>query len=518
MRRAVLLAPVILALATGCPGTTEPEVIYDPFDGSIHIRTPLNQAVFEVVERLEFIFYYTGDQPLSYVLYPPFGEHPLDDLARAEAGEVRLEVLGKRADPAASDGWELVASGEATDFEVGPDMDVEVFLALKGQIGLLPGGLDTARSDAAAVLMPDERVLVVGGLGADGPVQGYETLDVARATLESAAGVEGKTHGEEPRVGLAAFLVEGTSSDLEGRVVVVGGDTECEAHYCFPVDHPAMDVLAYDAGDDTFEVIDALVNGTVGGRSVPIGGGLFAVIGGFNDDDAYNVEPLIIDSADGSAFRGNGSVGEREQHTVTNLGEPGSDVLVAGGVGIAFTGLQLLDSAQLWSPGSNANNTGTLVEARMRHTTTLLGDGTMLVAGGAVSTGGQEEDWQSPGAALATAEIFAPGSGEFTQLGPMLNHPRQRHVAVPVGSGADQVLICGGVETAYDPDSGDGGTPVSTCELYDTETGIFTDLQGPALEPGGGGMMAIALGDGRALLFGGLAHGEPSGEIYLYTP
>jgi len=519
LRRAVaILAGLCVAAAAGCPTTLEPEVIYDPFEGTIRVRTPLNQDVFDVVERLEFIFYYTGDQPLSYVLYPPFSEHPLDDLARAEAGDVRLEVLGKREDPGSSDGWELIATGEATDFEVGPDMDVEVFLALKGQLGLLPGGLDVPRSDAAAVLMPDERVLVVGGLGSDGPVQRYEVLAVDRETLESEAGVVGQAHDDEPRVGLAAFLVEGTSSDLEGRVVVLGGDTECAAHYCFPVDHPAMDVLVFDAEADRFDVLDTLAQGTVGGRPVAIGGNRFAVVGGFNEQDAYNMEPLVFDASDGTAARGSGTAGEREQHTVTNLGAPGSDVLITGGVGIAFSGLQLLDTAQQWSPGTNANNTGPLVEARMRHTATLLGDGTVLIVGGAESAGGQEEDWQSPGIALATAERYSPGSGEFSQLGPMLNHPRQRHTAVPIGDGPDQVLICGGVETAWDPDTETGGTPVSTCELYDTESGIFTDLQGPPLEPGGGGMSAITLEDGRVLLFGGLDHGAPRGEIYLYTP
>ncbi len=518
MRRAVLLAPVFLALATGCPGTTEPEVIYDPFDGAIHIRTPLNQDVFEVVERLEFIFYYTGDQPQSYVLYPPFGEHPLDDLARAEAGDVRLEVLGKRSDPAASDGWELVASGEATDFEVGPDMDIEVFLALKGQLGLLPGGLAAARSGGAAVLMPDERVLVVGGLGADGPVQGFETLAVDRATLESADGIVGQAHGEEPRVGLTAFLVEGTSSDLEGRVVVVGGDADCVVHHCFPVSEPARDVLVFDAQSDTFEVLDTLQSGVIGGKPVAVGGGRFAVVGGIDGSDAYHTEPLVFDAASGDVSPGGVSAGEREQHTVTHLGAPGEDVLIAGGVGIAFTGIELLNTAQTWTAGQNAYSTGTLEEARMRHTATRLQDGTVLVVGGATSSGGQEGDWESPGVALASAELYAPGSGKFDSLGPMLNHARQRHVAVPVGSGAEQILFCGGVETAYDPDTSTGGAPVSTCELYDTETGIFTALQGPPLEPGGEGMMAIALDDGRALLFGGLALGEPRGEIYLYTP
>lgn len=518
MRRAVLLAPVILAMAAGCPGTTEPEVIFDPFEGNIRVRTPLNQDVFALVERLEFIFYYTGDQPLSYVLYPPFGEHPLDDLARAEPGDVRLEVLGKREDAAASDGWELVASGEATDFEIGPDMDVEVFLALKGQIGLLPGGLEVPRGGGAAVLMPDERVLVVGGLGADGPVQGFETLAVDRETLESAAGVVGQIHGEEPRVGLAAFLVEGTNSDLDGRVVVVGGDADCVVHHCFPVSDPARDVLAFDAQSNTFEVLDTLQSGVVGGKLVPVGEGRFAVVGGLDGSDAYHLEPIVFDAQSGEASAGEGSAGEREQHTVTNLGAPGDDVLIAGGVGIAFTGIQLLDAAQTWTVGENAHSTGTLEEARMRHTATQLSEGAVLIVGGAESTGGQEGDWESPGVALATAELYTTGSGDFSPIGATLNHARQRHVAVPLGDGREHVLICGGVETAYDPGTGTGGVPVSTCELYDTEAGTFTDLRGPPLDPGGEGMMTITLGDGRALLFGGLAQGEPRGEIYLYTP
>lgn len=518
-RGATLILAVTLIAGVGCPTTVEPEVILDPFEGTIRIRTPLNQDVFGVVDRLEFIFYYTGDQPLSYVLYPPFGEHPLEDLARAEAGEVRLEVLGKREDPGSPDGWEFVAVGEATEFEVGPDMDIEIFLALKGQLALLPGGMDRARSDAAAVLLPDERVLVVGGLGADGPIQRFETLAVDRQTLESEAGISGQAHGEEPRVGLAAFLVEGAGGDLEGRAVVIGGDAACVVHHCFPVsDHPALDVLAYDAEADSFDVVTTIGAGTVGARPVDIGGGRYALIGGLDGQDGYHTEALVFDGDEGDTSRNEGLAGEREQHTVTNLGAPGSEVLIAGGVGPTFSAIELLDSAQTWSPGHSAYVTGSLVEARMRHTATLLGDGRVLFVGGAEVAGGQQGGWDAPGVALATAELYSPGSGDFDQLGPMLNHPRQRHVAVPIGDGPDQVLICGGVETAWNPEAETGGAPVSTCEVYDGESGIFTDLQGPSLEPGGEGMSAVALEDGRVLLFGGLAEGVPRGEIYLYTP
>ncbi len=167
MRHAVpllLLSAVVLGLA-GC----EPPV--EGFETELRFVTPPNQDVFAELERLEVTFYYSGEEPIGFVIDEPFpGAQDLDDLPRAEPGEVRLEVLGWVEDGAAADGWRLAAQGEATDFALPAEDPITVFLALKGQLAELPGELIHPRSDGVAVPIDDHRAMIVGGLSEDGPV------------------------------------------------------------------------------------------------------------------------------------------------------------------------------------------------------------------------------------------------------------------------------------------------------------------------------------------------------------
>ncbi len=87
--------------------------------------------------------------------------------------------------------------------------------------------------------------------------------------------------------------------------------------------------------------------------------------------------------------------------------------------------------------------TGDLVIARANHTATLLGDGTVLVAGG---WGGDD--------ALSQTEIYDPAEGVWT-LGPNMIVPRSHHTATLLLNG--QVLITGGYTFSH----------TETCEIFD---------------------------------------------------
>lgn len=503
MRHAVpvLLSAVVLGLA-GC----EPPV--EGFETELRFVTPPNQDVFAELERLEVTFYYSGEEPIGFVIDEPFpAAQDLDDLPRAEAGEVRLEVLGWVEDGAAADGWRLAAQGEATDFALPADDPITVFLALKGQLAELPGELIHARSDGVAVPIDDHRAMIVGGLDEEGPVGPVELLEWDAVRVHD--GVTSEAYGDLPRVAHTAFLVTDSGTAFDGRVTVVGGDASCPEFYCFPVNDAVTMLVAIRPGDMQFTDVSDNNLITVGARDVAQAGGRRAFLGGFNEGSYLTAISQFDPEAQAVAMTADALEESREQHAVTPLQETGGSVLVSGGfVLVNNTEPIMVAAAEIWSGSGDAVlTTGELNEPRFRHTGTLLEDGSVLIAGGATG-----DSWDDAGTALASAELYNPSTQEFTLLSSSLAYARQRHVAVRLDDEVGSVLICGGVVGAG------GGAPVQPCERYDPTTQTFSVVEGSPLDPGGEGMMLVPLEDGSMLLLGGMADGVAQDEIYRFIP
>jgi len=182
------------------------------------------------------------------------------------------------------------------------------------------------------------------------------------------------------------------------------------------------------------------------------------------------------------------------------------------------------NNAEVWSPstGTFAGTASNLGTARYLHTTTLLADGRVLVAGGNNGT-----------AAISGAEIFDPITGQFFATGTM-GTARYSHTATLLPNG--KVLVCGGFPATttaeiYDPataswaatgsllnargehfaavladgrvlvGAGSNSGYLNTAEIYDPGTGVFSAtgslLQARSLAP------ALRLGNGRVLVVGG---------------
>ena len=119
----------------------------------------------------------------------------------------------------------------------------------------------------------------------------------------------------------------------------------------------------------------------------------------------------------------------RVQHTATLL--PNGKVLVAGG---AIASGLFSASAELYDPASGTwTATGSLNTARFSHTATLLPNGMVLVAGGFGS--------HQPHLLLASAELYDPASGTWTATG-SLSTARDDHTATLLPNG--KVLVAGG--------------------------------------------------------------------------
>ncbi len=148
---------------------------------------------------------------------------------------------------------------------------------------------------------------------------------------------------------------------------------------------------------------------------------------------------------------------------------------------IASFGVSALAQAPPSSPGFSVS--GSLHDARVAHTATLLNDGRVLVAGG-----GQGPDWLDGYDNVPGAELFDPVSGGFTPAG---RFARQFHTGTLLPTG--KVLLAGGEGLLF--------TATSESELYDPVTGQFQTTG--SLVAAREYHTATLLQDGRVLIVGG---------------
>jgi hypothetical protein len=202
----------------------------------------------------------------------------------------------------------------------------------------------------------------------------------------------------------------------------------------------------------------------------------------------------------------------------------------------------ILASAELYDPDTGGwTATGSMLGIRTAHTATLLPDGKVLVTGGGSSSDGD-------GGPLATAEVYDPATGAWTATGNTIGAGPGR-TATLLGNG--RVLVTGGANSdfepvplaeLYDPSTGswsatgdlvearsghratlllDGnvlvtGGGLASAELYDPSTGQWT-ATGSTL----GilvGHSATLLSDGRVLVAGGMAGTGASSSAEVFDP
>jgi hypothetical protein len=128
---------------------------------------------------------------------------------------------------------------------------------------------------------------------------------------------------------------------------------------------------------------------------------------------------------------------------------------------------------------------GSLLEGRLNHTATELGDCRVLIVGG--GTQGTE--------ATASVELWDPAAGSVTELAPLAN-ARVVHAATLLRDG--RVLVVGGLERGP---FGEVLGPRMTAEVWDPTTMTFSGAgtaEGPYAIP-----TATLLADGRVLVLGG---------------
>lgn len=326
------------------------------------------------------------------------------------------------------------------------------------------------RSGHSAVLLPDGKVLIVGGM--------RHNQDFYRsAELYDPSTGKFQPTGEMSlaRVGQAAVLLR------SGKVLIAGGW----------IGHGSTDSAElYDPSTGKFTVISKMTahRGRPSATLLANGDVLFAggadrgdTPGGIASAEVFHAAALTFEPVASMHYG-------RISHTATLLND--GRVLIAGG-----RGENLTRAAELYDPKTKQFvPTGSLLTARYKHTAGLLPDGRVLIAGGS-----DERDWRG---SMSSAEIYDLRTGKFTATSP-LNDGRFKLPDEAVQLASGQLLVAGGSKQV---------------EVYNPATGKFLVASGQ-LSDAWHFMTETRLKDGRVLLTGGYPNNDrATTEAWIYRP
>ena len=383
----------------------------------------------------------------SAELYDPYGGtwKPARNLAAARRSHTATLLAGGKV---------LVVGGEGSR---GVLTSTEIYDPTSNRWSTT-GSLATSRFDHTATLLPDGRVFVAGGRSESGAAIGNaEVYDPGeREGIWSSAG------------NLITPRYRHTATSLpDGKVLMAGGSNELGR---------LASTEFYDVATGAWAPGTSLHVARESHTATLLPTGAVYVAGGLGAAGSALVSAELYNPLGGAWVSAHGLSHGRYEHTATMLAN--GQILLAAGRSDAFplAAQEIYDqTAGAWDYG------GELITARSLHTATLLPDGQVLVAGGYGTD------------VLASAELHDPIMGMASATG-NLNIARERHTATLLANGL--VLAAGGYN-AYN------GGPLTSCELYSPETGIWSSRRLGNLSTARFAHTATLLADGRVLVAGG---------------
>ena len=324
------------------------------------------------------------------------------------------------------------------------------------------------RHEATATLLPDGSVLVAGG---SPEAQPAELFDPAKAAWS-------------PTGPMVAVRVGHTATALgDGRVLVAGGVIGGEA---------TTSAELYDPGTRSWVPTAPMALPRSFHTATILKGGRVLVAGGQAGGHGPFVREAEVFDPAAATWSPAGVIEQgRSFHAATMLAD--GRVLVTGGQGDPH-GISLRDGA-VYDPTANAWSVvpQLMSVGRSGHALTLLGDATVLVAGGTPQRQGDNDGDQIQ----ASAELYDPADWSFRPAPPMAT-ARAFHAAMAFPGG--RALVVGGQSSAKG-----AVIPATTAELFDPDARRWV----PA------GSLVRAAGSGRtiAVLLAGQGCGGACGRV-----
>jgi hypothetical protein len=336
------------------------------------------------------------------------------------------------------------------------------------------GSMGTARTAHTAMLLPNGKVLIAGGMDS--------SLNISFSSAELYDPVTG-TFSPTGSMGTARVFHTATLLS-SGKVLIAGG-------YDYSSDTRFSSAEVYDPVTGTFSP-----TGTMGmarydhtATLLPSGKVLIAAGSPVSYETTNSAE--LYDPVTETFSLTGSLVTTRALHMATLL--PSGKVLIVGGGN--WIGERILTSAELYDPATETfTATGSMATERIYFTGTLLTSGKVLIVGG-MNLGYQM---------LGSVELYDPAIGTFSPTG-NLEIARESIAVTLLPSG--KVLIAGGWNNGN----------LASAELYEPVAGAFTAAG--SMGTARAGHSATLLATGKVLIAGGNTSLSPypslsSAELY----
>ncbi len=327
------------------------------------------------------------------------------------------------------------------------------------------------RSGHTATLLPDGRVLLIGGMIS---VRGDEVLTASTEIYDPQTGAtrpSGKLY--TPRAGHTATLLP------DGDVLVTGGGVEEKA---------LISAELYHAKTGEFVPVGPMLAPRERHAATLLADGRVLVTGGtiVRPSDAADIyDPRTRTFTAAARMRS-----RRAAHSSTLLRD--GRVLIAGG---AESLESVLRSVEVYDPADNSfTEAGQMQASRYKHSAVSLEDGKVMILGGS-----DERDWDGR---RQSVEIYDPASGRSRLIAPM-NRSRFKFPNAVAIAGNGKVII------------GGGGRRV---EVYDYNANRFV-VSGGSVEDEWFYATATPLPDGKVFIAGGYNDSlQPTNQTWIYQP